>query len=352
MSNRKRPELRQTDPPLRRIRVTARFTPRGPDRGDAKAFDTFAIEAFEYLNHQRAQQLRREKSDWARTRRERAVPLGSDRSDQGTSARSPTDSRPVTAAPVVKLPHANPEAQFRRASGLLRAGQAITNGLEALLGAAESGDLAAASRLAEFGVLIAGMMAHLNRQQPALVRQVAAQMPRWPVLASAEPGWEREAVEAIASLGLGSAPLFPSARLRTLRGADVGRPARVWATAAVRTIEQTQFRVACFGQLLRDFGSVSALTDFAQAKGWSLDEGLPWVSSALELPPLSTATVARWVPVVREVIRCELPEFHSLPEWDLQRQTARRSGRDTPGQVANAVLDDIVSALKGLAPVG
>jgi hypothetical protein len=45
-----------------------------------------------------------------------------------------------------------------------------------------------------------------------------------------------------------------------------------------------------------------------------------------------------------------MPDFHTQPEWANQRRTAVANERDSVGEIQNAILDDIVSALARLAP--
>jgi hypothetical protein len=53
---------------------------------------------------------------------------------------------------------------------------------------------------------------------------------------------------------------------------------------------------------------------------------------------------------VRKLIREQMPDFQMRPEWSNQRNTAAASGRETPGEIKNAILDDITSALERLVP--
>jgi hypothetical protein len=53
---------------------------------------------------------------------------------------------------------------------------------------------------------------------------------------------------------------------------------------------------------------------------------------------------------MRDMIRQQLPDFHTRPEWKNQRSTAAQGARNTVGEVQNAILDDIASALKRIAP--
>ena len=50
------------------------------------------------------------------------------------------------------------------------------------------------------------------------------------------------------------------------------------------------------------------------------------------------------------MIREQMSDFHARPEWSTQRNTAVVSGRKAPGEIKNAILDDITSALERLVP--
>jgi len=69
-----------------------------------------------------------------------------------------------------------------------------------------------------------------------------------------------------------------------------------------------------------------------------------------DLPGFSERSLPRWKPVIRAMIREQMPEFHKHSDWGNQRRTAAASGRDTPGEIQNAILDDICSALGRIAP--
>ena len=85
-------------------------------------------------------------------------------------------------------------------------------------------------------------------------------------------------------------------------------------------------------------------------RGMELGEFPQWVEDAFQLPAFCTGTAKDWGKVIREMIREQVAEFHTLPEWETQRNTARQGGRDGRGEIQNAILDDIMSALKGIAP--
>lgn len=97
-------------------------------------------------------------------------------------------------------------------------------------------------------------------------------------------------------------------------------------------------------------GGSSDWADFAMLHNWDVMESPDWTKAAIALKPLSAETFDSWKAVVRELIREQVKDYHLLPEWTTQRMTAQASGRDTPGEIQNAILDDIVSALKRLVP--
>jgi hypothetical protein len=76
-----------------------------------------------------------------------------------------------------------------------------------------------------------------------------------------------------------------------------------------------------------------------------IDKLLPLIASYL-----NGQSFDAWKGVVRQLIRESVPNFHLLPDWTTQRMTSEANGRATAGEIQNAILDDIVSALKRLAP--
>ena len=101
---------------------------------------------------------------------------------------------------------------------------------------------------------------------------------------------------------------------------------------------------------MNELGGPDGWAEFAVNKGWDTAKRPHWVSQSLQLKPFSEKTFNEWKSVVRQLIRESVPDFHLLPEWSTQRMTAEANGRNTPGEIQNAILDDIVSALKRLVP--
>ncbi len=232
----------------------------------------------------------------------------------------------------------------------LKCSSAILDAFTQLSDAMERGDPAAAKELLQAATTAAGFLTIATKRHPQQFKELAAMTKTWPVLASDEPGWEKAAVSQVNRLELGKGLAFFETRLRPLRGSDVALPARRWAKAAVQTIDETRWRVRFFVHLVDELGGSSDWADFAVRHNWDVTKRPDWTKVALALKPLSAETFDSWKVVVREIIREQVADFHLLPEWTTQRMTAEANGRDTPGEIQNAILDDIVSTLKRLVP--
>jgi len=160
----------------------------------------------------------------------------------------------------------------------------------------------------------------------------------WPVIARDEPGWERSAVGEIQQLELGKGLSVFKTRLKQVRGSDVNLPARRWAKSAVRTIDETRWRLPFFMELVKKLGGSDGWAEFAVRRNWDIAKLPGWVGSAMGLEPFSEKTFREWKAVVRQIIRESVPEFHLLPEWSTQRITCEANGRGTPGEIQNAIL--------------
>jgi hypothetical protein len=208
----------------------------------------------------------------------------------------------------------------------------------------------AAEALLEAATTAVVLLSSVASSNPDTFRKLAAMTKMWPVIAKNEPGWEKSAVEEISSLSLGEKLAFLKTRLRPVRGSDVALPARRWAKAAIQTIDETRWRFPFFLSMMRQLGGSDAWVEFSIRHNWDIKKYPDWVESAMDLKVFSVETFDDWKVVVREIIREQMPDFHLRPEWAMQRATAEANGRNTPGEIQNAILDDIVSALKRLAP--
>ncbi len=241
-------------------------------------------------------------------------------------------------------------AAIQRDDKLLKAVNRIFAGLLHLHEAAHAGDRESAKYLAEVATCATAFLASAEAAQPELFRDVARGMAHWPVMANYQPGWEKAAILRVSELDLGACMRTIHVRFRSMKGTDANLPARRWAKAAVRAAEETRWRIYMVGQLIRDFGSSGAFADFCIESGWEIGNDPDWVKAVVELKLFSQESLANWKPVVREIIRNQVNDFHTLPEWRTQRNTAAANGKDSKGEIQNAILDDIVSALAKLAP--
>ena len=232
----------------------------------------------------------------------------------------------------------------------LKCSSAILKALTQLSEAMENGDPAAAKELLDAATTAAGFLTIATGRHPEKFKELAAMTKTWPVLASDEPGWEKAAVSQMNRLELGKGLAFMETRLRPLRGSDVALPARRWARAAIQAIDETRWRFPFFVQMVDELGGDNAWADFAVQRHWDTVKSPGWTQAAMSLKPLSAETFDSWKVVVRELIREQVTDFHLFPEWATQRMTAEANGRDTPGHIQNAILDDIISALKRLVP--
>ncbi len=242
------------------------------------------------------------------------------------------------------------EKELAQSEKLFKARKAISGGLTTLVEAVQAGNAEAAKDLAKVAVEATLFLDIAEKRHPQLMKTVAAGEQMWPVLTSGEDGWEKEAARRVVCLNLGAEARTFKVRLRQPRGADAHLPARQWAKAAVRTIEETQLRHLSIGGIIDEFGSRAVFLDFLDKGGWRLGNIPQWTDGVSALGRFSRSSLSKWKPVVRKMIREEMTDFHLGAEWAMQRSTAERNGRNTTGEIQNAILDDICSALERIAP--
>ena len=353
----------------------ARFTPDGPDAIESTAFMHFWLAAVDRIHQLQGKQLAQRKKQVARFLAARRIAdpilIKALRNEIPMEFAAQKVKRLVPDKEMLrklfdvwdKATRATPEQaakdkedierreqEIAHSERLHKARKAIVGGLTTLAEATGAGDAEAAKILAEATIQASVLLGITERRHPELLKPVARKEMMWPVLASEEAGWEKEAVRHITELKLGADRLGINVRFRKARGTDANLPARLWAKAAVRTIEETQFRILSFGQVLRDFGSHQALADFCMETNWRIGEQPDWVSEVAKLKAFSKESLPEWKRVIRKIIREQMRDFHTRAEWATQRNSAIERGRDTPGEIQNAILDDICSALERIAP--
>jgi hypothetical protein len=241
------------------------------------------------------------------------------------------------------------EKELAKSEKIFNAENAIVRGLETLVEATHEGDLKAAKALANSAIALAVQLSIAERKYLKTFKALARKEAMWPVLASDVMGWEKKAARHIKQLELGDDAQMFKMRFNNPRGADDNLPARVWAKAAVRTIEDTQFRIIASGAVIRKLGT-KPFADFLSRKGFGIGEHTCWMRDVTGLKPLSQKSLTEWKRVIRKIVRAEMRDFHLHEDWKAHRNSAERSGRNSKGEIQNAILDDICSALKRLVP--
>src|ERR1039458_1274567 len=245
---------------------------------------------------------------------------------------------------------AQEEEQITHDEKILAASKTISHSVTQLHEMAVTGDEAAAKALLQAAYLPGLAVSSLEKQQRDMMERIARRETVWPVLTDGKPGWEKLAAERLTKLHLGADMTSFRVRFRQPRGAEVNLPARKWTKAAVRSIEDTRFRHLVFGGLLKGFESAGAMADFILETGWDYGDTPDWLGEVCKLEAFSMESLPAWKRAVRKMIRQQLPDFHERLEWATQRASAVARGRGTPGEIRNAILDDICSALERIAP--
>lgn len=185
-----------------------------------------------------------------------------------------------------------------------------------------------------------------ERLHPETLKELSRRESFWPVLASADHDWVNLARKRLSNLALGEQPSLIKSRFRSPRGTDESKPARQWAKAAVRTIEQTIWRHLCF-RIYSD--EIMLLVEKGQI--WWPDSPR-WFETIRGLEPFSTDSVEAWKVAIKAMIREEVPDFHLRLEWKNVRASHEAREKATPGVIQNKILDNICSALGKIAPRG
>jgi hypothetical protein len=216
--------------------------------------------------------------------------------------------------------------------------------LEKLSELAFAGNQAAASFLVQIATHLSFRIAALEKQQPKLMREIARKQNVWPVFTDTHTGWEKETLGRFAELGLGQGIRHIDIPFRKAGGCDANYSARLWAKAAMHCINQTRLwqRELTFRK--------NAVAERLENGHWKRGSEPAWVSGAKGLPDYSKQARPNWEDVIRKMIREELPDFHLRPDWKNQRNSCEARDRDSKGEIQNAILDDIISALKTITP--
>ena len=207
-----------------------------------------------------------------------------------------------------------------------------------------AGNQAAAKWLVDLATHLSWRISALEKKQPKIMSEIARKINVWPVVANTQPGSNGEMLTRLNELGLGKDIQHIDVHFRKAGGCDENYPARCWAKAAVHCVEETRF----WQRLL--VSRKDSVDKKLEEGTWKRGVELAWVHETKDLPYYSNQTRPKWADVIRTMIREELPEFHLRPEWANQRNSCKARNRDTKGEIQNAILDDIISALKTITP--
>jgi hypothetical protein len=128
----------------------------------------------------------------------------------------------------------------------LRSWVQATRAMDALREHADAGEEDAIEILADIAKDAIQTLLSVKRTRPETVQKVARRSISWPLLAIIEPDWEDEAVKRIMRLEFGKDLEVFYTPFRAARGTDENYPARKWAKAAVRVLEETRWRYLTF----------------------------------------------------------------------------------------------------------
>lgn len=209
---------------------------------------------------------------------------------------------------------------------------------------ANEGDLGAVEAIVKIACDSGLSVSGFELLHPEQMRLIARRSPAWPVMRRDEFDDENRIRERLELLEVGQDLFWIRCKFKRLRGADMNYPSRQWAKRSVRTLEECRWRLSHSSR--KKMFQLSTLERcnliLAEEPAWFRDFGLP-------LSPFSSESAEEWIPVIREMIRTDIPEFHMHGDWTNQRRTLGADGRATKGAIQNAILDDICSALRKLA---
>ncbi|MDB6032059.1 MAG: hypothetical protein JWM16_2397 [Verrucomicrobiales bacterium] len=222
-----------------------------------------------------------------------------------------------------------------------------TTALEHIAKEALAGNQEAFKCLFEITQFTGALFQLASLAKPELAQSLAKWSTTWPLLISKEAHTSETLQKHLAGLQLGSGLVRLAPEFRRARGADENYPSRMWAKNAVQAIYRTRHRFLMFGDITLDMETV---TDLLERGGYDIERSPAWVRRISSLDVFSKGELKAWTEIIRDLIREECPDFHLHPHWQNVRRTCSLQGRNTKGEIQNAVLDDIINALRTLAP--
>lgn len=208
----------------------------------------------------------------------------------------------------------------------------------------ESGDKDAIKFLYETARTSTMLLHMVSKIHPETVRGISRKQWGMPVIATGDTAWIARARTDLKRLELGQDPSPLRSRFRETTGEDRNHTARGWAKEAVRTLEDTYWRILVFSH----FSSpLSALVESGRIEFQTDPE---WFHRFPPYQPFSKGTVKQWSDLVRSLIRESVPDLHLRREWKDIRRSLKSRELGTEGRVRNEILTRITRTLKTFAP--
>jgi hypothetical protein len=201
---------------------------------------------------------------------------------------------------------------------------------DAIFTAARAGKIESFFHLVDLARKAALMVRIVETEKPEMASELAQSQKVWPIVVSQRTDWTIE-LQRLTKLGLGQGdvPFHPA------RGSDENYTARRWAMQAVQYIWTMQ-----------------SYFKHCECSGYKITNLPPWANKAQSLPEFSSRQedFEKWKGVVRAMIRHEVPDLDSRPEWKILRSSVMQGTTGGKGEIRGAILDAIISALKTVAP--
>ncbi len=268
------------------------------------------------------------------------------RLEQAASKELKATGEPLMAKAAEDCEQAASAIEDKRAS--LNAQSSLIESSGELIQRMLKGDSSAAVALLRTAEQITSVLHIYYRRKPELFQSHAAFSDRLPVIASLRPGWVARAKNCMQSVRLGASRI--NSHLKRSAYKTANHPCRAWAAWALEVLELNRANAAMW---------VDILPYLLAGNRPDLKPLLPpaWVPKSCGLPELSKQTLPQWLPLAREMIRDQVPEFHDLPEFsgEMRRIKARSNLRDDiakgkplTGTLQTALLDKIANAMRSI----
>lgn len=266
--------------------------------------------------------------------------------EQAADKQATTSGRDLPALSAEDLVKAEIELEDKKAC--LDAQSKLLESSGELMQRMLKGDSSAAVALLRTAQDVTSVLQLQYRKAPELFADYLKFTDRLPVIATLYPGWVARAKESMKTVHLGTHRI--SSRLKRSAYKTNKYPCRAWAAWALEVLELNRANAVIWSEIF-SFLQAGNRTD--------LNLMLPptWAMKSWELQELSKQSLPEWALLAREMIRKQVPNFHTLPEFrtEIQRIKARARHRDDvaggkplTGTLQTALLDKIINAMRSI----